>query len=103
MAEGPGGVQPGEKVAQGGHYCFLQPPERRLQPGETQFLLLCYKQGTKGNGLSLHQERFRFYVKKNSFPERVIKHWNIVPKEVVESQTLEVFRRHMDVALRNII
>ncbi|KAK4818427.1 hypothetical protein QYF61_012961 [Mycteria americana] len=54
---------------------------------------------TKGDGLKLHQGRFRLGITKHFFTERVIKHWNRLPWEVAESPSLEVFKRHVGVVL----
>ena len=49
------------------------------------------------NSLKLCQER------KNFFTKRVVKHWNRLPREVVESPSLEVLKRGVDVALRDLV
>jgi len=53
--------------------------------------------------LKLHQGRFRLGINKNVFTESVVRHWNRLCREVLESPSLEVFKKHVDIALWDMV
>ncbi|GAB0208708.1 hypothetical protein GRJ2_003336500 [Grus japonensis] len=48
---------------------------------------------TRGNGYQLHGERFLLDIRQTIFfTARTINHWNNLPRDMVESPSLEVFK-----------
>ena len=58
---------------------------------------------TRENGLKLRQGRFRLDITRKFFTQRVVTHWNRLPKEVVDAPSLEAFTARLDVAQGSLV
>ena len=58
---------------------------------------------TRGNGHKLKHRKFCLKMRKNFFPLRVTEHWTRLPREAVESPSLEIFKTRLDKVLYSLL
>jgi len=58
---------------------------------------------TRGNGHKLKHGKFRLNMRKNYFPLRVTEPWHRLPREVVDSLSLEIFKTRLDKVLCSLL
>jgi len=51
---------------------------------------------TRGKGHKLKHRKFHLDMRKNCFTLKVTEHWNRLPREVVDSPSVEIFKTHPD-------
>ncbi|KAK4829209.1 hypothetical protein QYF61_002474 [Mycteria americana] len=100
-AEGAGTVQPGEERAWGN---FINVYKYLVEGNEgegTRLFPVVSSDRIGGNGHKLKYRKFLLNTSKHLFTVRVVKHWHRLPREVVESPSLEMFKSRLDMALGN--
>lgn len=70
--------------------------------GADLFYRACIER-TRGNGLKMRQERCRLDITWSKFTASVAVHWNRLARKVMESLTLDMFRRHLDLPLVDVV
>ena len=71
--------------------------------GGAGLLCLLTSNRTQGKGMKLRQGRFRLDVRKRFFTERVVGHWNRIPKEVVMAPSLSKCKERLDNAFSHMV
>jgi len=59
--------------------------------------------GTRSNGFKLREDRFRLDIRKKFVTMRVVKLWYRLPREAVETSSLETLMLELDGALSNLV
>jgi len=98
-AERVGAVQPGEEKAAGRPYGSLPVPEGAYKKDWKNIFSRACCGRTRSDGFKLREGRFRLDTRKKFFTIRVMKHWNWLPREVVEAPSLEAFKARLDEVL----
>jgi len=62
-------------------------------------MTVCEGDRKGGNGFKLRQGRFKLDIRRQFLTQRVVSHWNSLPKKVVDAPSLAAFKARLDVAL----
>jgi len=83
-----------EKIRLGGDLINIYKYHRRggRQLDEARSFSVVFSNWTRSNGLKLEHRKFCTNMWKNFFMVRMVEIWNRLPREVVESPSMEIFK-----------
>ena len=70
--------------------------------GEGLFVRKCGDK-TRNNDFKVKDSRFRLDIKKKFFTQRVVRHWNRLPREAEDDPSLKALKVRLDGALSNLV
>ena len=91
-----------KRMFQGDLIVALQHPKGNYRKERDRVFSRVCGDRTRGNGFKLKEGRFRLDIKKKTFTVKVVRHWNTLPRDVVDLPSLETFKVRPDKALGNL-
>jgi len=76
---------------------------RNIQADGTKLFSVVPSNRTRGNGHKLKHRKFQLNKRKNFFTLRVTEHWTRLPREAVESPSLEILKTRLDKVLCSLL
>ena len=68
-----------------------------------RFFIRQYSERTRSKGFKQEERRFILNVRRRFFTQRVLRPWHRLPREAVDTPSLEAFKARLDGALSSLI
>jgi len=82
---------------------FIKYLKGRCQEGGARLFPVVPSNRTRASGHKLRHRKFRLNMRKYFFILRMTEPWNRLPREVVESHSLETFKTRLDAVLCSLL
>jgi len=84
-------------------YCDLSIYKVQLKERQRKTFTKACSDRTRGNGFTLKEGRYRLDISKTFFKMRVVRDQNRLPREVIDTPSLEMLKVWLDGALSNLV